>query len=282
MRTLTCRFIDTQPARRLSMWVLLAALLGSGPASAQSSFDPRNRQPAATPSLQQRQVGSALNLPAPDITAWRVIERPGITDSGRPGETIRIEGRTLDADALLLETRFGGRSIRFPRKAGGSAGRVEFTIPPDAITGDLMVVLQASTPGSAAKVLSERFGVCDGPRIHSIEPDSIGYNPKHLDKDGHPLLNRKPITLRGACLRDLRFERLGAQKIFDVGRGRLVVGGTRSQAFGEIVLELDRFIPPPDGNRAEGRVRLLAPTFGPAVVVEDAFTQAARRAAGGP
>ncbi len=264
------------PAAR-SLLALLAYLIAA-PAIAQSNgIDPRQRKPIAqdTATSPQR-LGQNLSLPAPRIDRWRVLGHPGQQDGARTGDTLRLEGSALDAEHLQLETRLQDRRVRFPRLPGGTSDHVDFQIPADAITGGLGVTLQASTPGSEAAVLSTDFGVCDRVNIFSVEPTAIGYHPKHLNAQGQPLLNRKALTLRGECLRDLRFERLGAQRIVRVDGGTLVVGGIRSTGFDEVVLELDRFIPPRGASRAEGHLQLDAPARGPRLVVEDAFTLQAR------
>lgn len=256
----------------------LTAYLAVAPAIAQlNGLDPRQRKPVTQQTAKSPQrAGLSLSLPAPRIDRWSVVGHPGQQDGARTGDTLRLEGPALDVEHLQLETRLGDRSIRFPRQPGGSSDHIDFLVPTDAITGGIGVTLQASTPGSEAAVLSTAFGVCDHVNIYSAAPTAIGYNPKHLNAEGQPLLNRKALLLRGECLRDLSFERLGAQRVLRVGGGMLVIGGIRSTAFSEVVLELDRFIPPRGASRAEGHLQLITPARGPKLIVEDAFTLQAR------
>jgi len=261
----------------LSLLGLAACLIAASALAQSNGIDPRQRKPVTQDTTKSPQrSGQNLSLPAPGIDRWSVLGHPGQQDGARTGDIVRLEGKALDAEHLQLDTRLGDRRIRFSRQPGGAPDHVDFLVPADAITGGLSVTLQASTPGSEAAVLSTAFGVCDRVNIFSIEPAAIGYNPKHMNAEGQPLLNRKALTLRGECLRDLSFERLGAQRIVRVGGGMLVIGGIRSTGFAEVVLELDRFIPPRGASRAEGRLHLLAPERGPSLMVEDAFTLQAR------
>jgi hypothetical protein len=275
-----------KPPIALRAGLILAGLtLACGPAGtvlAQSGGrDFSDRKPVSTPTPAPHQLRPRPTLattPAPRITGWHILQidaRP--PPHGLTGQTLRINGSGFDPGSTSVALRSGARSVSFVRQPGGSATQIDYTIPPEAIKGGREFLLQADAgPGSA-----ERFGVCDRVKIDALGPESIPYPPDRRAADGSYPLNRRELVLRGECLRGIEYERLGAERIFRVGSGRVVVGSIRETGFDRVVLLLDRYLPSPGSERSEGPIRLRVPESGPRFLIEDAFTHAVRPLAEG-
>lgn len=156
--------------------------------------------------VPQSVSGRRLELSGPNVTRWGVVGPRG-TRSGPPhgltGERLFVEGRDLDPQALRVELRIGSRSRQLAPRVGGSSSRVEFDLPPDAITGALSATVTARQAGGST-ALSEAFAVCDRPRVTAITPASVGYDARHQKPGGYfGFPPGRALTLQGECLSGL-------------------------------------------------------------------------------
>ncbi len=156
--------------------------------------------------VPQSVSGRRLELSGPNVTRWGVVGPRG-TRSGPPhgltGERLFVEGRDLDPQALRVELRIGSRSRQLVPRSGGNSTRVEFDLPPDAITGALSATVTARQAGGST-ALSEAFAVCDRPRVAAITPADIGYDDqRRLANGAFGFRPGQTLTLQGECLSGL-------------------------------------------------------------------------------
>ena len=150
---------------RVSCWRVLAGLLWGGALVATAAVHAASpvlapvKAPAskgvAERDVPQSVSGRRLELSGPNVTRWGVVGPRG-TRSGPPhgltGERLFVEGRDLDPQALRVELRIGSRSRQLAPRVGGSSSRVEFDLPPDAITGALSATVTARQAGGSTGV----------------------------------------------------------------------------------------------------------------------------------
>lgn len=211
-----------------------------------------------------------ISQPGLNITKWGIAERNGSQTHAKTGETLFIEGRDLNPSTLVVETRLGAKSIRFPRKAGGTSGRVEFTVPPEAVTGDITVTLQAVGNGNA--VLSSAYGVCDRPKITRVF-SPLGYRIQDSAGEQEFLTPGRVFTMEGECLHEIELfpSRSDFAGAIQVGsNGTLALKRLISKSYNKVEFELHsvKFFGAPS-RRAEGPLKLRVPQTGPSMVVDE-------------
>jgi hypothetical protein len=210
-----------------------------------------------------------ITRPGVNVTNWGIVERRGSKTHGKIGETLFVEGRDLDPNRLIVEARVGNNAARFNRKPGGTSSRVEFTIPSQAVSGDMMVTLQAVDNGNT--VLSSAYGICEQPKITRVSSPLI-YSEQDRIGDLEFLMTGKVLTLEGECLDelDLLDARRDMSGSISVGSGgpKLLIKRIMSQAYAKVELELHSF--DRGGSfeqRFEGAMRLSVPKIGPNLVL---------------
>lgn len=245
-----------------------------------------SRPGVLTPDMISKPGGSTplLNRPGLNITKWGIAERQGSRTHGKVGETVFIEGRDLDPNVLAVEARLGNRAARLSRKPGGSSSRVEFTITPEAVTGDITATLQAV--GNGNTVLSSDFGICDRPRITRVL-SPITYQLEDSAGNDEYLMGGKVLTLWGECLDeiDLLTGRSDFAGNISIGQhGILLVKRVISKDYAKVELELHSFkrVGGSNNQRVEGPLRLTVPATGPNLVVDEARNAAAAGAQSTP
>jgi len=241
------------------------ALACAPPLAAQT---PTLRQPTTQPvPTAPLKTQTQVQLLPPNITRWGMAEGVGGQSYGKTGQRIFIEGRDLDPNRLVLELRDGARAVPFTRRAGGSSARVEFTIPPQAVTGELTYTLQAVQGG--ARVLSPSFGVCDQVSISAVTPNEIQVDHRRSrDVNGEIPLQGTRLSLVGGCLGEVVFADSKNRKAVRVGAGALVIAREVSRSFGRIELELGSYVPPSGaGDESRGPIGLATPRTGPSLAV---------------
>ncbi|MEO6323677.1 MAG: hypothetical protein ABIT01_09035 [Thermoanaerobaculia bacterium] len=249
--------------------VLAAAALCATAAVAQPVPNPQlQSQPRAA--VAGAQVQGALSAP-PNVTNWGVVQRSGSKLYGKTGETIFVEGRDLNPATLELSTSIGGRSLNLTRKAGGTSSRVEFTIPSNAITGNLTAKLDTFHPAGQHSTLSGEFGICDQIRIVSISPASVGFDSSNLTEVGNVKLTQT-VTFEGECLHELAFSQVrGTINSFRVGTATVELT-PQSRSYNRVQTRLDLLIPT-GGNQFQvftGPIQLKTPATGPRFTIGDA------------
>lgn len=221
-----------------------------------------------------------LARPPLDITRWGIVERQGSQTHGKTGETLYVEGRNLDPARLAVEVSIGTRSTRLSRKPGGSSSRVEFVIPPQAITGELTASLQAVDLSRFE--LSKSFGICDRPRISRVSSPLL-YRRQDLVGSEY-LMSGKILLLEGECLDELQIKFVRSDMAGEVYAGRdvLLVKHVRSQSYAkaELVLHSLRRGESVSNPRTQAPLRLITPATGPSLVIDEA--EHAAREAGPP
>lgn len=254
------------PNRSTRPIVVLLAMACVLPVAAQTTTltQPASQPVRTAPLATQPRV----RLLPPNITRWGIVERQGGQVYGKTGQTIFVEGRDLDPKTLVLELRDGARAVPFPRRAGGSSARVEFTIPPQAVTGDLTYTLQAVQGG--ARVLATDFGVCDRVEITAVTPSEILFNPRSANVNQEYSVSGKILTLVGSCLHEVAYAKSKNRDALQVGTpaGALTIAREVSRSFGRIVLELDTYVPASrSAGDSRGPIRLANPQTGPVMAV---------------
>lgn len=215
-------------------------------------------------------VSSPLSLqvlPPPNITSWGITGRGRLPAYGKTGERLFIEGRDLRPDTLMVRLTLGSRTAMLQRQAGGTSARVEFVIPPDAITGELTATLQATQGGT--QVLSSSFGVCDRLSVFSISPTELLLDGGS-DINNEFSMQGRILQITGSCLQELRYTQNRLRNAIAIGSlsgGALIVAEERSRTFGKIELVLSTYARPSTGLESEGRTVFAAPALGPTIRV---------------
>lgn len=225
----------------------------------------------AQPPPQQAPITAApvgVTATPPNITRWGITTRGATPQYGKTGERLFIEGRDLNPDGLTVRLSLGSRSATFQRQAGGTSARVEFIIPPDAITGELTAKLQATQGGT--QVLSENFGVCDRISIFSISPSEfVLASNAQQDVNGEFSLQGRILSITGTCLQELQYAKNKQRDAIAIGQtdAALIKGQEQSRTFGKIDVVLSTYAKPSAGIESQGPMTLTAPSSGPTIRV---------------
>lgn len=226
------------------------------------------------------QAASQTTAP-PNITRWGITTRGATPAYGKTGERLFVEGRDLDPNGLTVRLSLGSRSATFQRQSGGSSARVEFVIPPDAITGELTATLQATQ--GATQVLSNSFGVCDRVAIFAVSPGEF-LIAGQADVNGEYSQQNQIVNITGTCLQELRYAQNRQRNAIAVGTtgAALIVGSEQSRSFGKLELVLSSYAPPSVGLDSQGPMTFTAPNSGPTIRVGSRSSAPAATAAPTP